>query len=389
MPKGSRKSFGFMDSPNFNYYKELVTNLAGDDDWEKSGGMYVKRYKEYSEYLTGEEYIIEVVSSVKNEYNERDYNVEIKSIESIRKYLNKSLQNGLKFLQETGTLKPDVKTPGNFQKNALVVNLNIAGIVPGWATTRKIKGARVVSFVTADGITCSVTYKNPVTDELPTDSGNRLYIEIERIFLEQGCPQNNTVEIFNTELLKRLGKTDAGHYYKQLKEDLLKLRHTEIISDKVYRFKDSNGQVDYIPGVTSFHMISGVEFIEDGGRGGKVKTRVILNHYFANSLRNRYYKLINAKLEKLLETPTEYNLALHLEKQRGAEKKLFWSEEINSLCNFIGIVTTDLEARVKTLRKTCESLKAKEYLSGYKFEEKYILFWFNKNDPGEILKVIE
>jgi hypothetical protein len=382
------KNYSFLESSNFHYYKELVIKVAGDEDWEKSAGMYVKRYKEYAEYQTGEESIIEVVSAVKSENNERGYNVEKDSIESIRKYLNKSLQNGLKFLQETGTLRNDIKKPGNFQKNALVVNLNIAGIVPGWATTRKIKGARVVSFVTADGITCSVTYKNPVTNELPTDSGNRLYIEIERIFLEQGCPPSNTVEFFNTDLLKRLGKTDAGHYYKQLKEDLLKLRHTEIFSDKVYRFKDSNGQVDYIPGLTSFNMISGVEFVEDGGRGGKVKTRVILNHYFANSLRNRYYKLINAKLEKLLETPTEYNLVLHLEKQRGAEKKLFWSEEINSLCDFIGIVTNDLEARTKTLRKTCESLKNKEYLSAYKFEDKYILFWFCKHDPGEVLKEI-
>jgi len=133
-------------------------------------------------------------------------------------------------------------------------------------------------------------------------------------------------------------------------------------------------------------MISGVEFIEDGGRGGKVKTRVVLNHYFAESLRNRYYKLINAKLEKLLNTPTEYSLVLHLEKQRGAEKKLFWSEEVNSLCDFIGIVTTDIEARTKTLRKTAESLKNKQYLSAYKFDEKHILFWFQKNDPKGVLE---
>jgi len=238
MDQEKRTPGNYLDSSNFNYYKDLVIGLAGEEDWDKSGGMYTKRFKEYAQYTIGEEHIIEVVSSVKNEYNERGYDYEKEDIQSVRKYLNKSLQNGLKFLQETGTLKGGTAMKGSFKKNALVVNLNIAGIIPGWATTRKIKGARVVSFTTADGINCSVTYRNTVSDELPTDSGNRLYIEIERIFLEQGCPISNTVEFYNTDLLKRLGKTDAGHYYKQLKEDLLKLRHTEIVSDKVYRFKD-------------------------------------------------------------------------------------------------------------------------------------------------------
>lgn len=166
MDREKRTPGNCLDSSTFIYYKDLVIGLAGEEDWDKSGGMYTKRFKEYCQYTTGEEYIIEVVSSVKNEYNERGYDYEKEDIQSVRKYLNKSLQNGLKFLQETGTLRGGAAMKGAFKKNALVVNLNIAGIIQGWATTRKIKGARVVSFTTADGVSCSVTYKNPVSNGL-------------------------------------------------------------------------------------------------------------------------------------------------------------------------------------------------------------------------------
>jgi len=41
----------------------------------------------------------------KNDITNAGYDYEKEDIQSVRKYLNKSLQNGLKFLQETGTLK--------------------------------------------------------------------------------------------------------------------------------------------------------------------------------------------------------------------------------------------------------------------------------------------
>jgi len=39
------KNYSFLESSNFHYYKELVIKVAGDEDWEKSAGMYIKRYK--------------------------------------------------------------------------------------------------------------------------------------------------------------------------------------------------------------------------------------------------------------------------------------------------------------------------------------------------------
>jgi len=360
---------------NFTYYQELVTDSVGETDWEKNAGFYIKMYKEYSRYPDGANAIIEEASNFKATLHSRDMDYDKPEIENEGAYLNKSLQNGLDNLkavhgERTGS-QDMVKI-----KTTEIIDVNIAEINPGWATNKFIKDERILLFTDADGYQRKLTCRNKTTHMIPNNMAMRLWFEIERLYYEAGCPDDRTVTFFNRDIVKRLSWGTGGNAYEKLKTCLHILRYTEILTDKVYRYKDKE-EVKYIPGEITINMLDTLETYDDKGimvTDKQVKTRVVLNEYFAKSIKGKYFFIMNSAEYKKLDSPIEFYLGLLISKRKGKNnEKKFITFNIDQLCEQIGMVTKTKYERKRNLESAFGNLKSKSIISGWNFNNDQVL----------------
>jgi len=373
---------------NFEYYKELVISAVGETDWNKNTGFYVKMYNEYKKYPGGENSIIEEVSNFKSILNER-WLSDREEIENEAAYLNKSLQNGLTNLRVDN---PEIKS--NNGRTTEMININVIEINPGWATDKYLSDERVVIF--NDGVVeRKLIARNKTTHKLPNNTTMTILFEIERIYLENNCPEDRIITFYSYDMLKRLGWDFSKKSYENLKENLKILRYTEILSDKFYRYKDKNDKIKYIPGKLSFNILDSLEIydekddekveeiiendtlFDDKKKTNKkrIKAKVGLNKYFADNVRKKYYNVIRSSIYNKLESPIEFFLSLLLLKRSGQNKNNLVLR-IDKLCEQIGVVTKDTYERKRNLSKTFEKLKEKNIIKNWEFKDELVYINF-------------
>ena len=375
---------------NFEYYKELVINAVGETDWNKNTGFYVKMYNEYKKYPGGENLIIEEVSNFKSILNERALS-DREGIENEGAYLNKSLQNGLKNLQINN---PEIKS--NNGRTTEMININVIEINPGWATDKYLSDERIVVFNDGD-VERKLIARNKTTHKLPNNTTMKILFEIERIYLENNCPEDRIITFYSRDMLKRLGWDFSGESYEKLKENLKILRYTEILSDKFYRYKDKNDKIKYIPGKLSFNILDSLEIYDEKDdekddesnennnntlfedkkivNEKRIKVKVGLNKYFADNIRKKYYNVIRSSIYNKLESPIEFFLSLLLLKRSGQNNNNIVLR-IDKLCEQIGIVTKDISERKRNLSKTLDKLKEKNIIKNWEFKDKLVYINF-------------
>jgi hypothetical protein len=363
------------DDGNYIYYQELVTNSVGEKDWEKNTGFYVKMYKEYSKYPGGTNSIIEEVSSFKATKLSRGMDIDRPNINNEGAYLNKCLQNGLDNLIAIHGERPD-NVDYEKIKTTEIIDVNIAEINPGWATDKYISEERIVVYTDEDGNKRRLICRNKTTHKTPNNTAMRLWFEIERLYFESGCLDDRAVTFFNRDILKRLGWGVDGRAYERLKTCLDILRYSEILTDQIYKYKDK-GEVKYIPGKITINMLDSLETYDDQGHivtDKQVKTRVVLNEYFAKNIKGKYFFIMNSSIYKQLESPIEFYLGLLITKRRGKNnEQKFITFKIAQLCEQIGMVTKTPAERKRNLEHAFTTLKDKSIIAGWKFNKDQVL----------------
>jgi len=369
------KKSNLKDDSNFIYYQELVGKAVGEKDWDKNTGFYVKMYKEYAKYPSGAESIIEEVSNFKATKLSREMDIDKADIGNVGAYLNKSLQNGLDNLKAVHGELPD-NPDYEKMKTTEIIDVNIAEINPGWATDKYISEERIVVYTDEDGNKRRLICRNKTTHKTPNNTAMRLWFEIERLYYEAGCPEDRAVTFFNRDILKRLAWGVDGRAYERLKTCLHILRYSEILSDKFYKYKDA-GEVKFIPGEITINMLDSLETYDDQGHivtDKQVKTRVVLNEYFAKNIKGKYFFIMNSSVYKQLESPIEFYLGLLITKRSGRDgDKKFITFKIAQLCEQIGMVTKTPGERKRNLEHAFSTLKDKSIIAGWKFNKDQVL----------------
>jgi hypothetical protein len=93
-----KKKSNLFNTVEFVKYKALVIQIVGEADWKKATALYVKRYKDYSDFRGGYVKLMNTVEVVKKAV---DGNPD-KSAEARAKHLNKTLKAGLNLLKADG-----------------------------------------------------------------------------------------------------------------------------------------------------------------------------------------------------------------------------------------------------------------------------------------------
>jgi hypothetical protein len=360
------------DNGNYQYYRDQVTASVGEADWKKNAGFYTKIFKDYAKYPEGESAILEEVANFKATKNSRSMDIDKPGIENDGAYLNKSLQNGLDNLKAVHGELP----AADKMQTTEIIDVNIAEINPGWATDKYITDERVVIYTDEDGNHRRLTCRNKTTHKTPNNTAMRLWFEIERLYFTAGCPDDRAVTFFNRDILKSLDWGVDGRAYERLKTCLDILRYSEILTDQVYKFKDK-GEVKYIPGKLTINMLDSLETYDDQGQivtDKQVKTRVVINEYFAKNIKEKYFFIMSSAVYKQLESPIEFYLGLLISKRRGKNgEQKFITFKVPQLCEQIGMVTKTPGERKRNLEHAFTTLKEKSIIAGWKFTKDQVL----------------
>jgi hypothetical protein len=336
-----------------SYVAELIKNYVGDADWKKSQKNYEQLMALYKEKGKLEQ-LKTIIGDCK-----------MSKARNRGAYINSAMRNGL------GIEKNSSSAKSNGMK---LINANYAEVNPAWALERPIKGKRTVIINNDEG-NYTVTIQNVKNDINPVKKTMQLYYEVERIYADKSCPNSAVIEISAADLLTRLGWPASGQSYDDLEEHLETLLNTQIHSDGVYKYKEK-GVIKEIPRTTAFNMIAGYDFFNEKDATKPIKKiKISLNPIMAQNVKENYY-FLNAGPGKKLTGAVEMFLYDFLIKRKGKDKNHTHLLDINEVANHIGIYTTEIRERRRSIK---EALKS--------FEEKKLIKSFEMADGSQNFKV--
>jgi hypothetical protein len=369
---------------DFTRYKKLVIYLVGEDDWKKSKANYIKHFNAFSELDDGKAKLYGIVEDARAsiERKQTDYNagLDIEVIENNAAYLNTCLQQGYN-ANIVGTKETKNENGKGSKSTTDIINVNLSEINPGWLTYKLINRKRIIEFHNADGTGGRLEINNPNTNSFsPNVETLKLEYVLEQIYYDKisHLPQelrikdNRKLDLYVKDILERLGWGVDGRSYQKIKTHFHILRQTDMISFKVYKFKET-GIVKDIPQSRNFTMIEDLQFYYEKGLEAaekRLKVRFNLCEFFAINVQNGYFSIIPKKITQQLEAPTEFYLGVLIERRRGKNNS---TNPININVNdFVldsGMITKDPKEQKYNLVTALESLKGKNIIKNFAFKE--------------------
>lgn len=212
------------------------------------------------------------------------------------------------------------------------------------------------------------------TEGVPNYFDMDVFNAIMRIYVKKrGGYKKNEAHFTIYELVKELDlPVHDGAKIKRARESLERMAKTSLhFENAFYIEKEKLTKI--------VHLIGGVE-IYDRQKGNRLINviKVILDDELVNSIEKKYYKLIDFKVYKSLNTGIPRRLYEYLEKKKY--RKSQFEIEIRKLAKWIGLKTSKVSQLKELLGKANNELKEKGIIDKWKYNKNNAVYYFRKSE---------
>lgn len=222
-----------------------------------------------------------------------------------------------------------------------------------------------------------------------------ILMALETLFIAEGCPADNMIQISANELIRMVYGYTSGQSYDRLKQSLLRLWRVGFMVRKAYLQPESTwGR--YLN--MSLNLLESVQFWTEGDARGDVEDHFLeeesqlvirLSEPLAQSIRAGYVHYLDRELLKSIDQPVARALYRILQAHRPDSQKLEvalmdWA----ALCGII----SDRPDKIRRILETAhEELLANNYLESATFEgrgqKQRVVYEFRPVGSGDIALV--
>ena len=244
--------------------------------------------------------------------------------------------------------------------------------------------------------------KKSVTIHYPSGALNltdkKIFRTLEYIVCQEGYPIQDRYKIQISEVCKKLGWKKSGHSYKLIRDSLLKIRATLIVSNGLIEYKENNEVISFYDTFNLISELSGVEKKVDGKITGS--TAIIgLNKVHKKNLENNFSRLLDYSFQIQLNTFafTLYELlrsdfyGIFKNNNKSQWNTKYTKYEYPKIVDFLSLKEYKVYSRIESQFKECQDELIKhQYISRCEIKETknkfFILFYPGEKAIQEYLK---
>ena len=223
-------------------------------------------------------------------------------------------------------------------------------------------------------VTIERRFKVDCTKGVPNFFDMDVFNAIMRIYVKKtGVYKKNEIHFTVYELMMELSlPVHDGRTVNRVRESLERMAKTNLhFENAFYAEKEKITKI--------VHLIARIEIYEKQ-KGNRFinMIKVVLDDELVNSIERRYYKLIDFKLYKSLDTGIPRRLYEYLEKKKYRKNQ--FEIEIKKLAKWIGLKTSKPSQLKELIERANNELKEKGIIDNWKYNRKNVVYYFRKSE---------